>query len=225
MFHGVDGRPLGVRRCDARRVPGERWAAITIENIFQFLFDLFYLFDLSEPPSSQTAPWPLRSEPMEVIERLGLVAANLALAEAEAIHAMAGWLATPEGQAAGDTEIALWLTERGWHPSKWRAWAERIAAQQALADPKRNDPTLIQAKLDQRLERLAFRAEGNNDLKHAIQATEAQAKLNKVGGFAPQAAPNVAIQINTNTAHLASDDDLAMIATQAPAAKDHDLWD
>lgn len=153
-----------------------------------------------------------------------LPVANLAQAEASAIHALAGWLATQEGQAAGDTDIALWLTERGWHPSKWRAWAERIAAQQSLADPGNSDPTLISAKLNLRFERLAHRAEAQNDMKHAIAATEAQAKLNKAGGFAPTNQPTVAIQINQSTAHLVSDEDLARIAASAPE-KEAALWD
>lgn len=140
---------------------------------------------------------------------------NLAKAEADAIRQMSIWLASEEGQAAGDAEVGQWMVDRGWHPSKWRAWAERIAAEQALADPLASDPTLIHAKLNHRFERLALKAEGNNDIKHAIEATKAQATLCKVGGFAP--GPTTAVQVNvTNgTAHLVSDDDLIALATKS----------
>lgn len=153
---------------------------------------------------------------------IDLPVANLAVAEANAIRALAEWLATPEGQGAGRVEMELWMVERGWQPGKLQAWAERIAAEQALADPRASDPMLIHAKLNQRFERLALRAESMNDIKHAVAASEAQAKLNKLGGFAPQAGATVAIQVNASTAHLASDDDLARIAKQAKPVEIHE---
>lgn len=141
---------------------------------------------------------------------------NLATAEASAITSLAEWLTTPEGQRADDSDIKLWIVEKGWHPSKWRAWAERISAKLALQDPDSKNLVLLGERLNLRLERLAFRAEDNNDVKHAIAATESQAKLNKLGGFAPA---NNLTQVNLNvtnaTAHLVSDDALANIARQA----------
>lgn len=141
--------------------------------------------------------------------------ANLVVAESHAIAAFAEWLDTPEGRAASDVDVRLWLSDRGWPPKKFREWGERIAAQIALADPASANPQIIAARLNHRFERLAFKAEENNDLKHALAASEAQAKLNKVGGYAPQAQANIAIQVNASTAHLASDEDLARIASQA----------
>lgn len=138
---------------------------------------------------------------------------NLASAESSAIQALAKYLDTEDGRASGDEEIKLWMFERGWSPSLWRKWSERIATQLALSDPTYGDPRVVLAKLDQRFERLAFLAEERNDLKHAIQATEAQAKLNKAGGYSPpQLQQAISINFSNSTAHLASDEDLARIA-------------
>jgi len=149
------------------------------------------------------------------IPQIHLPSTNLAVAEAHAIQALAAWMDTDEGRIAEDVDIKLWMVERGWSPSKWRAWGERIAAQMALADPTTSDPQNLAHRLNSRLERLAHKAEDNNDFKHAIQASEAQAKLSKLGGYAPAAQSSIAVQINTSTAHLASDEDLIKIAKQA----------
>lgn len=140
---------------------------------------------------------------------------GMAQAEADAMNALAAFLTTPEGRGASDTELKMWLFERGWPPGKLRAWTERISAYLALACPDEGDPRLLGMRLSLRLERIAHRSEEMNDMKHAIEATKAQAQLNKLGGFAPAASANVAIQINTATAHLASDEELARIAKQA----------
>lgn len=140
---------------------------------------------------------------------------NLAHAEAKAIQTLAEFLTTEEGRAAGDQDIQLWMVDHGWPPRLWRKWSERIAAALSLQDPTSGDPRFILAKLNERFERLAHRAEEFNDLKHAIQASEAQAKLNKAGGFAPPQQQGITVNFTNATAHLASDEDLARIAKQA----------
>lgn len=140
-------------------------------------------------------------------------ARNLAKAEAEAIQALTAWLSEDDGRAAGDEEIQLWLIDRGWPPKLWRKWAERISAAMALADPKESDPSILSSRLNQRFERLAFIAEDHNDLKHAIQASESQAKLNNLGGFKPASSQTLLnLSVTNATAHLVSDDQLIRIA-------------
>jgi len=145
---------------------------------------------------------------------------GMAQAEADAMNALAAFMTTPEGRSADDTTLKLWLVDRGWPPSKLKSWTERISAYLALACPDEGDPRLLSQRLSLRLERLAHRAEDQNDIKHAVEATKAQAQLNKLGGFAPAASASVAIQINATTAHLASDDELARIAKQAAPVED-----
>lgn len=149
---------------------------------------------------------------------------NLATNESRAIQALAEWLGTEDGQAAGDVDIQVWMVERGWPPRLWRKWAERIAADMALRSPGEADPRVILSRVNQRFERLAFKAEENNDLKHAIAATEAQAKLNNLGGFRPAAANATQVNVNvTNaTAHLASDETLERIATATASVVESD---
>jgi hypothetical protein len=146
---------------------------------------------------------------------------SLAQAEQDAIAALAAFINSPEGRGAGDQDLKLWLFERGWNPNKLKAWTERIAALAAVADPHAADPRLIAHRLDHRLERLAHRAEDMNDMKHAIAATEAQAKLHRLGGFAPAAGAAVTVNVTASTAHLVSDDELAKIAKQAEAVVVH----
>lgn len=140
-------------------------------------------------------------------------------AERAAIKEFAHWLTVGEGRGAGRDDIKLWLAERGWPPNKARLWGEQVAAQMALADPNNADVRFLAAKVNNRLERIAHKAEDFNDFKHAIAATEAQAKLHRLGGFAPSGAPTVAIQVNAASAHLVSDEDLARIAAQAVPAQ------
>lgn len=140
----------------------------------------------------------------------------MAQAEATAMNALASFLTTPEGRQASEDDLKLWLIDRGWPPSKLRAWTERISAYLALADPDDGDPRVLASRLSSRLERLAHRSEEMNDMKHAIEATKAQAQLNKVGGFAPAAQQSVSVTITNATAHLASDDELLRIARAKP---------
>lgn len=146
-----------------------------------------------------------------------LAAVNpLALAEGEAIKAFAAYLTTDEGRSAKDKALRAWLVERGWPPTKLKIWSERVAALVALSDPTAADPRVLAARLDARFERLAFRAEERNDIKHAIEATKAQAQLNKLGGFSPQgAATSVTVNVTRGSAHLVSDDDLAKVVEAA----------
>ena len=146
-----------------------------------------------------------------------LAAANpLALAEGEAIKAFAAYLTTDEGRSAKDKALRAWLVERGWPPTKLKVWSERVAALVALSDPTAADPRVLVARLNARFERLAFRAEERNDVKHAIEATKAQAQLNKLGGFSPQgAATSVTVNVTRGSAHLVSDDDLAKVVEAA----------
>jgi len=141
---------------------------------------------------------------------------GMAQAEADAMNALATFLTTPEGRAADDNTLKLWLVDRGWPPGKLRAWTERISAYLALAFPDEGDPRILSQRLSSRLERLAHKAEDQNDMKHAIEATKAQAQLNKVGGFAPAALQQVSVNITNATAHLASDDELLRIANAKP---------
>lgn len=136
---------------------------------------------------------------------------GMAQAEAQAMNALALFLTTPEGRQASDDDLKLWLIERGWPAAKLRQWTERISAYLALAFPDEGDPRVLASRLGVRLERLAHRAEEMNDMKHAIEATKAQATLAKVGGFAPVAQQQVQVNITNSTAHLASDDDLMRI--------------
>jgi hypothetical protein len=136
----------------------------------------------------------------------------MAVAESRAISAMVAFITTEEGQRASDDDLRLWLVDRGWPPSKLRAWTERISAQLSLANPEDADPRALTARLSVRLERLAHRAEEMNDMKHAIEATKAQAQLGKVGGFAPVAQQQVSVTITNANAHLVSDDELLRVA-------------
>jgi len=138
---------------------------------------------------------------------------GMALAEAEAMNALAHFLGTEEGRRASEDDLKLWLIDRGWPPSKLRSWTERISAYLSLACPDEGDPRLLAHRLSLRLDRLAHRAEDQNDMKHAIEATKAQAQLNKLGGFAPAAQQAIQVNITNSTAHLASDDDLIRIAS------------
>lgn len=141
--------------------------------------------------------------------------ANVATAEGEAIRALAAYLGTPEGRCAKDKDLKRWLLDRGWPPTKLRQWTERIAALAALADPTGADPRVLAARLDQRFERIAFKAEERGDMKHAILATEAQAKLNRVGGFVQNPTAQVTVNVTRSAAHLVSDDDLAKVVEAA----------
>lgn len=143
---------------------------------------------------------------------------GMAQAEAQAMNALAAYLTTDEGRAASDDDLKLWLVDRGWPPSKLRAWTERISAYLSLAHPDEGDPRILSARLSNRLERLAHRAEEQNDMKHAIEATKAQATLAKVGGFAPAAQQQVNIAITNANAHLVSDDELLKVASAKPVA-------
>lgn len=138
---------------------------------------------------------------------------GMAQAEADAINALTTFLTTPEGRHASEDDLKLWLIDRGWPPSKLRAWTERISAYLALAFPDDGDPRVLTSRLSVRLERLAHRSEEMNDMKHAIEATKAQATLHKVGGFAPASAQaNIQVNITSANAHLVSDEELLKVA-------------
>lgn len=144
---------------------------------------------------------------------------GMAQAEAIAMNALAQHLTTEEGRGASDEELKLWLFERGWPPTKLRAWTERISAYLALANPDDADPRALSARLSVRLERLAHRAEDLNDMKHAIEATKVQATLNKLGGYAPVAQQQVSVTITNANAHLVSDDELLKVANASINAR------
>jgi hypothetical protein len=137
---------------------------------------------------------------------------GMAQAEAQAMNALAKFLTSEEGRQASDDDLKLWLVDRGWPASKLRAWTERISAYLSLSEPDAADPRVLAARLSTRLERLAHRAEDLNDMKHAIEATKAQAQLGKVGGFAPVAQQQVQVTITNANAHLVSDEELLRVA-------------
>jgi hypothetical protein len=138
---------------------------------------------------------------------------GMAQAEADAVNALATFLTSPEGRQSSEDDLKLWLIDRGWPPSKLRAWTERISAYLALASPDDGDPRVLTSRFSVRLERLAHRSEEMNDMKHAIEATKAQATLHKIGGFAPASSPaNIQVNITNGNAHLVSDEELLKVA-------------
>lgn len=141
---------------------------------------------------------------------------GMAQAESDAMNALAAFIASEEGRGASDDELKVWLFERGWPPNKLRAWTERISAYLSLAFPDHADPRVLASRLSIRLERLAHRAEEQNDIKHAVEATKVQATLEKLGGFAPVAQQQVQVNITNSNAHLASDEELLRIAGARP---------
>lgn len=138
-------------------------------------------------------------------------AKSLAQAERDAILELTRFLNTEEGRAADDRTLRLWFVERGWPIQKYRAWSEQIAVHMAIASPTQN-PEVLTQRLNIRLERLALTSEDRGDMKHAILATEAQAKLNKIGGFVPPTNQTNILHVTNANAHLVSDDELAKIA-------------
>lgn len=140
----------------------------------------------------------------------------LATAERQACATLARWLATPEGMAANRDAIHTWLDDHGWDRRKLTKWMDDIQAQQAIDDPANNDAKLLGARIHARMDRIAIAAEDRGDFKHAIAATESQAKLHKLGGYAPIAQQAIQINVSTATAHLASDEDLLAIANATP---------
>lgn len=138
---------------------------------------------------------------------------GMAQAEADAVNALATFLTTEGGRQASEDDLKLWLIDRGWPASKLRTWTERISAYLALAFPDQGDPRVLTSRFSVRLERLAHRSEEMNDMKHAIEATKAQAQLHKIGGFAPASSQtNVQVNITNGNAHLVSDEELLKVA-------------